>query len=235
MRLPFLRCVVVFALAHAVPLFADDPVRWNAVTECQMVVLPQKAALALLPELQDDAKIDAAFAKLQTMIAAGEAQLAANLVAKSIAGQKSTAESVEEMKYATEYDPPIFPDKIPKENPIEFLKAWPVNGPTPRGFAERKFGATMESQPSAAEDGRWIDVAITLEHSRFLRWNKFDSGILSTGKAVSFEQPHFHSLKNIASIRLRNGQRILVGVHKLAPPETAFELFLLRVVARKAE
>ena len=45
-----------------------------------MVVLSQKAGLALLPDLLEETKLEAAFLKLQEMIAKGDAQLVSTLV-----------------------------------------------------------------------------------------------------------------------------------------------------------
>ena len=237
MRLPFLPRVASLVAAITLSSSADEPARWNVTAECQMVVLSQKAALALLPDLNNEAKIDAAFAKIQAMIGKGDAQLAANLLAKSLDGNKATAESAEEMKYPTEWNPPQLPDQaqIPKEKIIEVLKAWPLTGATPTAFETRNVGAMIESSTAIAGDGKWLDVEITPQHVRFLRWNNYEIGMLPNGRHIGIDQPHFHTLKNTASVRLRNGQRVLLGVHKLPPPEAAFELFLLRVSAKKVE
>lgn len=66
------------ALARASAQSTDDPKerRWNITAECQMVVVPQKAALPLMPELLDEAKVEGAYEKVQQMIAAGEAEFA---------------------------------------------------------------------------------------------------------------------------------------------------------------
>src|SRR5687768_10975944 len=57
--------------------------RWVVIGECQMVILPQKEALSLLPDLLDEKKIEAAYAQVQTMIQAGRATQVAKLVARS--------------------------------------------------------------------------------------------------------------------------------------------------------
>ena len=237
MRSPFLPRVALLVAAITLSSSADEPARWNVTAECQMVVLSQKAALALLPDLNNEAKIGAAFAKIQAMIEKGDAQLVANLLAKSLDGHKATAESIEELKYPTEWDPPQLPDmaQIPKEKIIEVLKAWPLAGATPTAFETRNVGAMLEGSTAVFGDGKWLDVEITPQHIRFLRWNNYEIGVLPNGKHIGIDQPHFHTLKNTASVRLRNGQRILLGVHRLPPPDTAFELFLLRVSAEKVD
>ena len=77
---------------------------------------------------------------------------------------------------------------------------------------------------------------VKAQHVRFLHWQKFDVGRLANGERVIMEQPYFHTLQNTSRIRLSNGQRLLLGVHKLTEPdEKSFELFLLQVRATKAE
>lgn len=199
--------------------------------ECQMVTLPQKAALALLPELNDEAKIEAAFAKLQGMIERGEATLVANLVAKAKDGEKGYAESVEEFRYATEFDPPQVPTAAIADKP-ELLKDWPVVGVTPTAFETRNIGAILEIETTWIGDGGVLSVNVAPQHTRFLRWTRFDAGRLANGEHLSVEQPQFSSAKNTCSLLLRNGQRVVIGVHKLADAATeTIEIFLLKVSA----
>lgn len=237
----FLSGLLLFTGGLALTAHADEPVkaeaeqpRWNTIAECQMVVLPQQAALALLPELNDDARIENAFARLQSMIEKGEAQLAGNLLAKGRDGEKSHAESIEEMRYPTSFDPPKLPDKLPAEKPLEFLKAWPLVAAKPMEFETRAVGTSVEFESRAAADGKWLDVSVVAAHVRFLRWTKFEIGVLPTGQHLTAEQPCFHTIRNATSLRLRNGQRVLLGFHKLPEPAETFELILLRVSATKA-
>ena len=213
----------------------EKPVHWNVTAECQMVVLPQKAALALLPDLNDDAKIESAYARLQAMIEKGEAQLAANLLTKGASGERSHAEAVEEVRYGANFDPPQLPDKIPAEKPVETMKAWPFVAATPTGFEKRDVGTTIEVVGRVADDGRHIDITAIASHVRFLRWKKFEIGVMPTGQHITIEQPCFHELTNTNSLRERNGQRVLIGFHKLPEPAATFELILLRVSAKKAD
>ena len=211
----------------------EKPVQWNVTAECQMVILPQKAALALLPDLNDDAKIESAYARLQTMIEKGEAHLAANLLTKGPSGERGHTESIEEVRYPVEFDPPNLPDKIPAEKPLEILKAWPLVAVTPTAFEVRNVGTSIELTGRVADEGQRIDVTVVASHVRLLRWAKFEIGVMPTGQHVSMEQPCFHTLTNTNSLRERNGQRVLIGCHKLPEPTATFELILLRVSATK--
>jgi hypothetical protein len=98
--------------------------RWNA----RWSSLPQKLALALLPELLDEQRIETAFAKILHLVGIGEAELISNLIGKLRAGTMVSAESVEELKYGTDFDPPNC-HRMPLRE-TEVLKDWPLVGIT---------------------------------------------------------------------------------------------------------
>jgi hypothetical protein len=210
--------------------------RFNVTGECQMVVLPQRAALALLPDLVDDSKTEEASARLAQMIDKAEARLEASLVVRTHEGKKSMASAVEEMRYPTEFDPPHLPNGIPKDNAVEVLKNWPLVGIMPTAFETRDIGAMFEFEPLALpSDGRSIEVAVTAQHVRFLRWSHYEAGVLPTGERLTVDQPQFQCSKNAGTLRLRNGQRVLLGMHKVPGDAELMELFLLRVSFSTAE
>ena len=226
----------LIALGCAASVFADDPVskvRWSLHAECQMIVLPQKLALPLIAELNDDTKIEAAWATAQQMIARGDATLEASLDLKGEAGRTLVSESVEELRYATEFDPPQLPQDVPKEKIAEVLKNWPVVGITPTTFETRNVGATLELNATVSDDGDWISAEVTPQHVRLLRFAKYDAGTMPSGEHLSVEQPQFLTLANRLKMHLRAGQRVLVGVHKLPGDESKMELFILRVDVRR--
>src|SRR4051812_34435392 len=72
--------------------------------ECQMVIVPQANALDLMPDLQDEAKSAAAVARLALMVRNGTATLVADLIARGAPNTKLVCETVEETRYATEYE-----------------------------------------------------------------------------------------------------------------------------------
>ena len=234
MRRRLLPLLIAFLFAASV--HADDAVskaRWSIHAECQMIVLPQKLALPLIADLNDDAKVEAAWANAQQMIARGEATLAAHLDLKGEAGAKLVSESVEEYRYPTEFDPPRLPEGVPKENLAEVLKNWPVVGITPTSFETRNLGASLELNATVSDDGKWISAEVTPQHIRLLRSEKFDAGTMPSGEHLSIAQPQFTSLKNTLKMHLQAGHRTLIGVHKLPGDENKMELFILRVDAKK--
>jgi len=198
-----------------------------------MVTLPQKAALPLIASFGDDDQSDAAWDKVQKMIESGEAKLVADLSLKGSNGQTLISETVEEVRYAKEFQPPALPDKMPSEKALETLKTWPAVAITPTAFETRKTGEMLTLKVSVPEDGKWLDGTAAPEHVRFLRWDKFDAGKLANGDSLTVQQPQFHSMKNTLSLRLKNGQKALLGVHKVPNVENTFEFFLLHISATK--
>jgi hypothetical protein len=204
--------------------------RWNLISECQMIVLPQKVAWAMVPDLSDDEKIEAAWAKIQQMIDRGEATLVANLSVRSEPGARAVAESIEELRYAVEFTPPILPDSLPKDLKASVaLKSWPLVGITPTAFETRNIGATMELEATASNDGQWVSVAVVPQHVRFLRFTKTDAGVLASGEHLNVEQPYFSTMKSTISMHLRSGQRVMLGMHKVPDDDNKVELFFFRV------
>lgn len=238
------RLLAVFTLATLAVAFpgaagAQEPPapksKWTVIAECQMVVMPQKAALSLIPVLSDEKKVEGEWAKVQEMIDRGEATLIANLLVQGEAGKNLVTESVEELRYATEYDPPKLPREMPKENATEFLKNWPVAAITPTAFETRNLGVTLEVKAEVSADGQWIRAQVVPNHVRLLRFSKFEAGTLPTGKELFVEQPQFSTLKDTLSLVVRSGQRVLVGVHKVPGSENTMELFILRMRTQPIE
>ena len=208
------------------------PASWNITGECEMVTLPQKAALALLPELTDPKRFDSAYATLQGMLADGSAKLVSTLVVKTQSGEKGEASSIQEMRYPTEFDPPQVPDG--KKAIASGDKDPPTIGITPTAFETRNIGASLELEASTSE-GRLISVKATPSHVRFLRWARTEVGTASNGDRLFVDAPIFHTIRNTSAIFFRNGQRVLVGVGKLPDPLEGIELCFLRVSASAAD
>ncbi len=217
-------------------VFVEGPA-FLLTAECQIVTLPQKAALKLLPDLVDDGKINSAFDRLQTMIAAGEAELAGNLVVKTLEGKKGESESANEMHYPTEWDPYSLPDpqKLPQQDALEIVKNWPLVGFQPTAFETRNLGPQLEFTPlSHSLDGRSFEITVSAKDTQFLGWNRAPAGKTPAGGEITLDHPHFYGITNTSTLRSQNGQRFLLGVHKIPGDARLMEIFLLRVTATKS-
>jgi hypothetical protein len=224
--------LALLSLGEAKSQSADEEYTWNVTAECQMVIVPQKLALSLLSELLDEGRSDAAYGKLQKMIEAGQAEVAAQLVARSSDNDRAVTEAIEELRYATDFDPPSVPQNS-EENP-KILKDWPIIGITPTRFETRNVGATLEITVEVRSNANWLYVNAVPQHVRFLRWAKTDAGKLANGEHLYVEQPIFHTMRNKSEFYMKNGQRVLLGAHKVPERPDQMELFLLRVEAKSA-
>lgn len=239
------RLLVLATLLLALPLAAEEPTAETPsrstlpdakaapaaafTVECQMVTIPGKLIPALVAELNDDAKAAAAFAKLQGMIVSGDATLTAHLSAPGTWNQRMTVESLVEVRYATEYQPPQLPSTTPVEPSVEVVKNWPLVGITPTAFDTRNTGQTLEFEAGRTSDPKVVVCNYVAQHVRLERMVKIDAGRLANGDRLNVEQPYFSSMKDQSQVALQSGQPKLVGVHRLPGPEGIFELFFLTV------
>ena len=226
-----LSCLCMAAHAHAEPAETRPVI----TAECQMIVVPSKLALQLIPELSDPAKIAAAWPRVQSLIASGEATLAATLFGEGSDGKTITAASTEEFRYGTEFEPPEVPDSfydsaglLPKLSP-EMLKNWPIVGITPTAFETRNLGQRMELTISATAGPSILACIYKITHTRLEHMDKIDAGRLANGERLSLEQPRISEMSDESSTTMESGTPKLLGVHRLPGGEGKFELFLLKL------
>lgn len=191
---------------------------WMIHTELQVVILPKKDAAALMPELRDDAKIDAAFTKVEQLVKTGEARLEAKLIGKGASGTKLEAKQVEEVRYATEWDQP---------EPIGGGKV-PAVAVQPTSFEVREVGLLFSAESTASEDGRVLRMKVEHSHVRMLGWTEFEAARLPDNSTVTIKQPRFSVERGGAEIAMASGSRTLLGIHAVPEKPNKLELFILR-------
>jgi hypothetical protein len=168
------------------------------------------------------------------MVQNGTATMIADLITKGALNTKLVSQTGEEMRYATEFEPPQLPADVPATNAAEILKAWPHVGSTPTAFEMRNLGQMFTAEVIQDDESGLLHVNVTPQHVRFLRWNKIDGGRFSNGERLTIDQPIFHTMKSEGNFPLRNGEWILLSMHRVPDAEApSFELFLLHVVVKK--
>jgi hypothetical protein len=207
---------------------------WKVFAECRMATLPQKAAISLIEEFAEPEKVNDAWDQLERLLEGGQATLEADLIVQGAEEKSLVSKCVEELKYPSEYNPPQIPQHLSLKAAPEALKMWPLIGATPTAFATRNAGERIEFKARVLDDGAWIAISVQAIHSRLREQAKFDFAELPGGEKLSIHQPQFNVLESKSSFRLRNGEKILLGVHKLTSPEKTFELFVLQVKASRA-
>ncbi|MDB6152935.1 MAG: hypothetical protein JWL90_1388 [Chthoniobacteraceae bacterium] len=226
------------AREQLLPAEDSDAIHWNIVGECQMIVLGQKAALKLIPGLNDPAKIEGAYSQLEAMIEKDEAQLAAYLLVKTFESEKAETEETEEIRFPVNFEVTRLPTELGKLSPeqlLEVIKALPRALLAPTQFEMRKVGVMFELAAAVRANGSWLSVEVAAKHVRLPQVLKYDAGLLASGEHLEVEQPQFSVIASNSSMPVVNGQRILIGFHKLTEPAATYELFLLRVTATKVK
>ena len=110
------------------------------------------------------------------------------------------------------------------------LKLRPDSGITATAFETRNIGVALEVNATPAGD-EFYDIMVTVSHTRLGGWYKHQAGRLPTGKMLMIEQPQFLASRNTGSMRLRSGERAVVGIHQPAGSKKMIDLFFLKLTA----
>jgi type II secretory pathway component GspD/PulD (secretin) len=98
-------------------------------------------------------------------------------------------------------------------------------------FSIREVGPTLEVTPHVSANGQWITLSIVPQRVELLGFDSFQTGKTAGGASYNIPQPRYFTTKTEAKLKLRNGQRCLIGVYKLVKPENQIEFFILQAVA----
>lgn len=153
--------------------------------------------------------------RVAQLVKDGKASIVETMLCIAKHGQKATTESIEEIIYATEYEPAQMPEKIEFKNnaEAEAAKAEPrdfATGPTPSAWETRNVGSTLEIEPNIAEDNKTIDLRFVPEivyHVGNTVWAEWKD---KHGNAP-VQMPTFYTVRINTSVTLGVGQYLLVG------------------------
>ena len=212
---PLIRADELKAIAPA-PSPAPTPGllgKWSVRVEVFMVALPQEKALALLPALRDDAKIDAACAELTEMIKHKEATLTGYpLLVLGEGTELAWSQTNLEKIYPTQFQPPQ----------------------TPTSFEKRNVGPELRARCQVSGDGSSIGLQVEVKRVELLGFDAYKTEPPRDGAAPAIEQPLFFSTIASTTVTVRSGQRTLLGVHQLVRPDGYTEFFVLQATAALA-
>jgi len=147
--------------------------------------------------------------KVQTMVDGDKAEILDTQIITARSGQKSTAESIHETFYPTEYEPPTM-SKDP--NGDKSVSDFPVTPGNPTAFETRNVGSTLEFEPTIGEDNKLIDLRFLPEliwHTGDRVWNESKDEL---GNVTKVTMPDFYKLGVNTSITCIDGQYVMVGV-----------------------
>jgi hypothetical protein len=234
--LPFLAALALAPLTQAeekTPPAAPAPYQpteadWLVHIELTAVLVPEKLALPLVDEFDDESKAEAAYTRLLAAIEKGDAELAGRQVIHTGSGVERTSETVEEMRYPVEFASGESADLQSKKDVRALPKEGPLSPFYPVTFDTRKVGLILTASTGVSPDGQRIAVAATPSHVRFLGWEEYPAGLAPQGQKLTLRQPKFFAATSTGRMIVRSGQRFVLGVHKLPDKPRTWELFLLK-------
>ena len=175
-----------------------------------MVALPEEKALALLPDLLDDTKINAACAYLMEAIQRKEARLTGYPIATGLDGQEAHAETRLEKIYPTQFEAPQMPT----------------------AFEYRRMGPQLQAKCQVSSGGDSIQLLVQVQRNELLGFDFYDTGLQNKdGASAKIGQPIFFDPSVATTLGVHNGQRILLAIHKLIKPDGEMEFFILQATA----
>jgi hypothetical protein len=214
---------------------ADEPAKphWSVTVDVQMVAMPQELALDVLGGLQSEEqnKVEAAVGRIQELLQKTQAKLMAWPRTTGVEGIRVVSESIVEKRYPSEFKEPeeLQPPPADKKAPGGERSLTPVDSET------RNTGATLEVEAAVLDGGKRISVDLAASRVVLLGTDSYETGQTKTGEPVRLSLPQFASSKAQTTLNLRNGQHLLIGVHKLTDPENYIELFIAHAVTTKLD
>lgn len=159
------------------------------------------------------------YASVQRMCAGGRARLI-HLAALAVGhGHKATTESVREMTYPTEYEPPGLPLSPEMQKKLEerMMKSALVrpHGACPVAFETRNAGDTLEIEPTIRDDGKHIDLRLAYErvsHLRDITWLTYRDRWGTTNNFF----PEFGTIRPTVAVTLAHNRMQFIAT--LSPP-----------------
>ncbi len=190
------------------------------------------AATLLREPMSDSERLE----RVLRWVKEGKAYQEQLVVARTLSGQRMVAESIDEWRYPTEFEPPDLqpsefepPKDAPKDAknvivnmPIPRPKGMPtfsreqlaVMGPTPTAFETRNCGQTLEIEPTLRSDGKRINLNLVPQIVRFTGDHEASGAPLGQREGTAMLrvlQPHFSTQKITTSAAAEVGIPYFLG------------------------
>ena len=155
------------------------------------------------------------YAKVTALMKAGKAKIERLLILRTKSGQRAVVESIDELRYAIEYNvaahvpapPPPAGSSVPKTP--EPARTIVTEKPYATTFETRNVGDTLEIEPVIGPDGVTIDLNLVPQSVRFAGYQQ------PTGESW-VQQPLFETQKLTTGVSVSAGEPYLLGT--LNPP-----------------
>ena len=192
---PLLRTLVLlFGFTAGSAVHSFEPAPANVPTQIDITFevyeLPRET-YNKLSQIEGNKRADDRMLKaVRELAATGAAQLSEHHSVRTRSGQRCTVESVQEVRYATEFDP---------------------SNAAPTAFEMRAVGFRAEIDPVLGADLLTIDLTLVPEMCELMGTETTTYTDPKSGEKLTVEQPRFYSRKVATSITCFDGQPRLVG------------------------
>jgi hypothetical protein len=217
---------VLGLLTAANPAIANE-LKASVRVDVQVIGISPDRAVSLIPALLDEATMLEARARLQKMIAAGEATLLGWPLVYVSSHERSVSETNEECRYPVEFDPPQLPGIFGRAKP--FLPTWGEANPTT--FETTNLGISLEVEALAGNDQRTFVLKVAGARKQQLGMKQFRKQASDLGVEGVMEQPEFLVSKITTQLSVRDGQPVLLHVSVVQKPKPYVELWILRATS----
>lgn len=182
-------------------------------TEVEYISVPRETFAGMLPDTAVFHNDNAIHQKAVSLLKSGEATLDEAFMATAKVGAKAIAESVREVIYATEYEPPELPKAVkPKPGGSLDPENLPeiATPPAPSAWDTRNVGPTLECECADPSADGYVDVRLVPESVRLIGetvWREWKSPICD----APVKMPDFFFLRTNTSVRARSGHWTLAA------------------------
>ena len=156
--------------------------------------------------------------QVQELVKKGEAKVIETMICNARSGEKALVESINEFIYPTEYEPPELPgtfgssdrDDGTSLDDIQILEKL-FSFATPTSFETRNLGTTLEIEPTAGADDKYIDLRLAPDmvwHTGETVWVERKD---SLGNIAKIQMPKIYSMRTTTAVTCKEGQYVLAA------------------------
>lgn len=202
----------------------------NVHVETSMISLSEDKALALLPDLCDEGKIEAACQRLDAMISSQEAVLTGHPSVTTLSGQTATYQMIHDAVYPSQFV--VAPSKalVQASSGNNASKAFLY----PTKFDRWAVGTSLVVEPVVLEDGQSISLNLSPQRSEVRQTDSYHVWQKTSDLNTTLELPRIFTAKDSTSVTVHDGQKVLLGVHRPDQPDGRLELFIVQAKVTSA-
>ena len=178
----------------------------------EMIVVPVAACDAILAKPRKTVDDTDLREQARQMTAKGEATILDTVAIATRAGQPARNEGIQEFIYPTEYDPPELPTSVTINPPPNGATAatTPKTPFTAAAFDTRNLGTTLDLISVALNQGKHVDLELSLNWVGFLGWQNFGKWKDEVA-SVDLVMPSFYVMNFRANLLVVPGLPVLAG------------------------